>query len=125
MGEPIRIDLPFPTSTNKLWKRGRTGMYRSPEYMTWINAAGWQLATQKPGCITGNYVIRIDLERRGRKRIDAGNFEKSVSDLLVKHGVITDDSYAERITIGWSDRVSGCRVTLREVAKPVRQREAA
>lgn len=116
MTNVVRLDLPFPPSTNALWKKGRAGMYRAPRYMTWINAAGVELKRQKPRAIVGNYAIRIDLERKDKRRRDADNFIKGLSDLLVSHGVVSDDSLAEIVTVRWNTKVSGCRVTLRELA---------
>jgi len=113
----VRLKLPYPPSANSLWKySGRSGVYRSPRYMQWLTAAGWEIKAQKPGHIRGNYFLRVDVERKDRRRRDIDNLIKSVSDALVQNGVVTDDSLAERITIGWSDKVSGCRVTVRELA---------
>jgi Holliday junction resolvase RusA-like endonuclease len=123
--DTVRLALPFPPSTNALWKKGRTGMYRSPSYKTWLNGAGWKLNEQHPGCVRGDYAIRITLERKDRKRRDADNFVKAVSDLLVTHGVIEDDSFAEMVTIRWSPKVSGCRVVVRSVASSRVGRKAA
>lgn len=112
VAETVRLDLPFPPSINALWRRGRTGMYRSPTYMTWINAAGTALSLQKPGRIDGNYIIALELERKDNRRRDCDNLIKAVSDLLELHGVIEDDCLCEGLTVAWSPRVSGCRVVL-------------
>lgn len=108
----VTLSLPFPPSVNNLWRRGRTGMYRSPSYMTWLNAAGTMLNAQKPGKIAGHYVIAIELERKDNRRRDCDNLVKAVSDLLEQHGVIENDSLADSLTVAWSPRVSGCRVVL-------------
>jgi Holliday junction resolvase RusA-like endonuclease len=109
----IELRLPFPPSVNALWKHGGlTGVYRSPRYMSWLNVAGNELNRQKPGCITGSYRIRITLGRRDAKRRDQDNFAKAISDLLVHHHVVSDDSLATSTTIDWSDRIDGCRVIL-------------
>jgi Holliday junction resolvase RusA-like endonuclease len=124
-GNVVRLNLPFPPSVNALWRKGRTGMYRSPSYMTWLNSAGYMLNAQHPGCIDGNYAIRIDLERKDNKRRDCDNFIKACSDLLITHGVITDDSLAEMVTVRWSPRVTGCRVSVRAVAAAPKKARAA
>lgn len=125
----VTLDLPFPPSSNHLWKKGRSGMYRSPRYMTWINAAGWELKRQKPLPIKGDYLIVVSLERKGRRRRDADNFLKAISDLLVLHGVIEDDSLAQSVTAMWVSDIKGCRVHVAPVAAAVspssHQREAA
>jgi len=116
----ITLDLPFPPSMNSLWRKGRTGMYRSPRYMEWINAAGWELKRQKPGKIIGDYAIVVSLERKDNRRRDCDNFIKAISDLLVLHGVIEDDSMAQSVTAMWVSDVTGCRVHLASVASDSR-----
>lgn len=115
VADSVRLDLPFPPSVNALWKRGRTGMYRSPSYMTWINAAGWELNRQRPGCIIGPYSLLIAVERRDNRRRDIDNLVKSISDLLQQHGVIENDSLAQSVTALWADDVKGCRVVITSV----------
>ena len=63
--------------------------------------------------------IRIDLDDKTRG--DAANREKAVTDLLVTHGIIRDDSkkYVRRVSIGFEPDVERdqCRVTIKtEVA---------
>lgn len=121
----VTLHLPFPPSVNHIWKHGAKGKgYRSPRYVSWANIAGLELNAQKPGCITGDYRIRLTLGRPDRRRRDQENFIKAVSDLLVEHGVIEDDSLAVVTTIAWSDRIEGCRVTLKAVS-PLAKRRAA
>lgn len=107
------LRLPFPPSTNALYANVRgKGRVKSERYRTWINAAGWDLAAQRPKSIgSGPYLISITLERKrdGRRR-DLGNHHKAVSDLLVDHGIIPDDHHEERIEMAWSDAVTGCVV---------------
>lgn len=107
---PTVLTIPRPPSVNSLWTnvRGR-GRVRTRRYQTWLNAAGWEIKSQKPERVTGPYYIAIAIGRERNKdgspsarRIDIGNFEKAISDLLVELGVIEDDSLAESITIYWS-----------------------
>jgi crossover junction endodeoxyribonuclease RusA len=116
----VTLTLPYPPSQNHIWKRGRTGMYRAPRYMSWLTAAGYALSAQHPGCIRGDYRIKITLGRPDKRRRDLDNTEKVVSDLLVRHGVIEDDSKAVQISLAWSDRIEGCRVSLKAV-NPIRE----
>lgn len=109
----IALMLPFPPSVNSLWKHGgRTGVYRSPRYMLWLNVAGQEINRQRPGCITGAYKIKLVLGRPDRKKRDQENCLKAVSDLLVAHRVVEDDSKAVSTTVEWSDHLDGCKVTL-------------
>ena len=115
----VDLTLPFPPSMNDLWRHNGKRVYRTPRYMSWINVAGQELELQKPGCIRGNYVIVIQLERKDKRRRDAGNFEKAVSDLLQAHGVIEEDSLADSVTTMWAPSVKGCRVVLTAVNREV------
>jgi crossover junction endodeoxyribonuclease RusA len=109
----IVLTLPFPPSTNALWRHGGKGKgYRSARYVQWSRVAGLDLNIQKPGCIEGPYKLRLVLGKPDDRRRDADNFVKAVSDLLVEHRVIDDDSKATEISVTWSDRISGCRVHL-------------
>lgn len=110
--DTVKLDLPMPPSVNALWRKGRSGMYRSPSYMTWINAAGTLLNTQRPGRIEGDYVLVLKLQRKNDRKRDADNFLKAVSDLLVLHGVVADDSLAQAVTAMWSPGVVGCQVVV-------------
>jgi Holliday junction resolvase RusA-like endonuclease len=121
----IRLDLPFPPSVNHIWKHGGKGKgYRSERYVQWARVAGTLLNAQRPGRIDGPYRLKLLLARPDNRRRDLDNFLKSVSDLLVEHHVVDDDSLAEQVAIGWSSRIEGCRVTLTPV-NPLTARRAA
>lgn len=91
----IHLRLPFPVSVNAMYannlKSGK-GRRKSARYMTWARAAGWDICNQKQQPIRGWYNIRILLTESDNRRRDPGNFEKGVSDLLVNHGLVEDDS---------------------------------
>lgn len=114
----ILLDLPLPTSTNRLhkWTGRRKGkrVRLSDEYEAWRKEAGWLLVTQRPRKIMGP----VELEYLvGKSRGDIGNFEKAATDLLVLHGVIEGDGpkIVRKITIGVDASVDG----LRAIIKPL------
>lgn len=111
----VQLDLPYPVSTNALWMRSSTTgqVIRSPRYAKWFQAAGNELAIQRPGCIRGKYSLEVLIERKSGRR-DIDNAIKSVSDLLVANQVVEDDSLAQRITLEWSDTIKGAWVTIRK-----------
>ena len=111
----VQLDLPYPVSTNALWMRSSTTgqVIRSPRYAKWFQAAGNELAIQRPGCIRGKYSLEVLIERKSGRR-DIDNANKSVSDLLVANQVVEDDSLAQRITLEWSDTIKGAWVTIRK-----------
>lgn len=113
----IVFNLPKPPSTNRLYKRVLTAKGKRPytkEYTNWHNRAGWEIATQRLGQaqkrIRGRYILTFTL---GRCKLDIGNAEKAVSDLLQHMQVIENDKLAERIILQWGD-IEGCRVELIE-----------
>lgn len=116
----IRLDLPLPPSTNALWRRGtrkgKPGMIKSKAYAAWIEQAGWQLLTQRPAPIDGDYHIALYLPANVRGDID--NRIKAASDLLVTHKLI-DDAKAASVSISRvKDILSGmCRVLVIDLVK--------
>ena len=96
----IRIELPFPPSVNNLYFNGKRGRYRTPSYKSWFALASLNVKDSHRQGI-GPYSLAIALKRPDKRRRDLGNLEKAVSDLLVEHGVIKDDSLCERITLQW------------------------
>lgn len=116
VAESVTLWLPMPPSTNALtFNKPGGGRAKTKEYDRWLLDAGWLLVDQKPGRIDGPYTLRADFCRPpGRPRKDLGNYEKAVSDLLVKHGVVLDDAFADRIELAWADLDEpGVRVVVR------------
>lgn len=121
----IRLTLPMPPSVNLMYRpvRGR-GIIKSDRYRKWITAAGWALKEQKPGKIEGDYILWAYCERADKRRRDLGNLEKAMSDLLVTHGVVSDDSLCVEIHLYWSGTGRECTVNV-EPAKPIAMAVAA
>jgi crossover junction endodeoxyribonuclease RusA len=98
----IRLSLPFPNSVNNLYVNGtgKRGRYKSAAYKAWQEAAGLSVKDSHRQNIRV-YSLAICLKRPDKRRRDLGNYEKAISDLLVAHGVIADDSGCERLTMQW------------------------
>jgi Holliday junction resolvase RusA-like endonuclease len=122
--ERIEIALPPPPSANNLFASStRGGRFKSRNYAAWINEAGWRLSAQRAGRIVGHYEIEIHTPRRAR-RTDLDNLSKAISDLLVQHGIVSDDSLAERLTVSWLPaEATECVVILARAAAPVSPNE--
>jgi Holliday junction resolvase RusA-like endonuclease len=91
----IFLDLPRPTSTNRMHAPAGSGKRRSDEYEAWRTAAGWEIAAARPrmpvralpaGCRWRSR-IRISVD----DRIDADNPVKPLHDLLVSLRIVPDD----------------------------------
>jgi crossover junction endodeoxyribonuclease RusA len=96
----IRLSLPFPVSVNNLYANGRKGRYKTDKYLAWCAEASIGIKDSHRQGIAA-YSLAICLRRPDKRRRDLGNFEKAISDLLVAHGVIADDSGCERLTMHW------------------------
>lgn len=103
------ITLPYPPSTNRLWRAVNGRNIKSAEYRRWL-AEGWRadFAQRQVGetrvSVSGPYKLTIVADRPDNRRRDLGNLEKPVSDLLVALGVISDDCNAQEITLKWSEK---------------------
>ena len=103
--------LPFPPSANNLFA-GKSRRYVSRAYREWRTEAGWALKRQKIARFPGPVSVAYTFGRPDKRRRDLGNLEKAVSDLLVDHAIIADDSMIERLVLAWDGEVVGCRVEL-------------
>jgi Holliday junction resolvase RusA-like endonuclease len=95
--------LPFPPSTNNLFRNAGKRRIKTDHYTRWITEAGWTLANQRPTRLSGPYALALTLHPPTRSARDLDNFIKAVSDLLVAHEVIDGDHLARRIVLKWSD----------------------
>jgi Holliday junction resolvase RusA-like endonuclease len=109
----VTLALPLPPSANRLHADSPDGSrHKSPIYAEWLSAAGWRLQAQRPGRVMGTYRMFIEVARRkDRRRVDLGHYEKALSDLLVAHHIVQDDSLAQEITLRWA-AIEGVRVTV-------------
>lgn len=107
----VRLELPFPPSVNGLTFNAKKGRVRTGAYNAWFTLASAKIKDgDRIGL--GPYCLSICLRRPDKRRRDLGNLEKAVSDLLVAHGVVQDDSLAERITLQWDAGLSAECVVL-------------
>ena len=62
--------------------------------------------------IEGNYRLHITLNPPHKRRIDLGNFEKVVSDLLQHLGIIEDDRFCRELLMDYGEAPLGTRIIL-------------
>lgn len=114
----IVITLPLSPTSNNLYATGRNGRrFRSKEYDAWILEAGWALATYRVPKQVGKVSIMIEVrEPPTARREDVASREKGAIDLLVRHGIIPDDSqhYVRQVTMAWAADVEGIRISIRQ-----------
>jgi len=123
--QTLTLDLPFPVSVNRLWRGGKGRVFKSRQYTAWLYDAGNALVAQKPGKVDGTYSLSVALSPPDKRKRDLDNFStKAISDLLVAHGVVTDDSLCLAIHSRWrKDDGPRCLVTVLSVP-PLTQEEA-
>ena len=98
----IRLHLPFPPSVNTAYANGgnKRGRHKTAKYVDWIKEASTRVKhSDRQGL--GPYDLSICLEAPDRRARDLGNYEKAVSDFLVMHGIVSDDSKSRRILLTW------------------------
>lgn len=110
----IELDLPYPPTTNNLYRSlpGR-GRVKTERYKTWLRAAGNEVLAQKQKPIKGKVVLAILLGRPDNRRRDISNTIKAIEDLLVEHRLIEDDCHVEQLVVAWADNVEKRRAQVR------------
>ncbi len=95
----MTLRLPWPPSTNRVWRNlsGRTVM--SAEGRTFRANALADITGQGAPRIKGPVSITLDLYPPTRQRMDADNRIKSTLDALQHAGVIEDDSLVQQLTV--------------------------
>lgn len=108
------FDLPHPPPANNLFLNVKHGRVKAPRYRAWLKEAGEALvqqhAEQRFSQISGRYHLYVSAQRPDKRKRDLGNIEKPLSDILVAHNVIEDDSLADIITLRWDGEGTRCRV---------------
>ena len=109
----VTLELPFPVTLNKIWRLGRHGFHKSQQYSAWLKEAGNMINIQKPGRVEGNYCLSVSLCRPDRRKRDLDNIAaKGVNDLLVRHGIVEDDSLCVETSSRWVEDGPACLVVV-------------
>lgn len=108
----IELQLPFPPSANRLWRRAGHTIHKSKTYTDWLRDAGWQVIAQKAGGIAGPYTLSIQAKRPDKRRRDIDNIIKPISDLLMSVGAVEDDSHCEMVSARWVTAGEGITVRI-------------
>lgn len=113
-----RFTLPWPISTNNMYFNAGRKRVKSPRYRAWQEEAGWRLKAAKPPQFAGPVTILIELCPPDNRRRDGDNLTKGILDLLVSHGVISDDNrrVVRETVVRWVESsVHSCTVTVEAV----------
>ena len=96
------IKLPYPPSVNSLYA-GKGRRYKSKAYKAWFLEAGIAINGQTASVRGKKIKLTIRVHRPDKRVRDIANIEKAVSDLLVAHGILEDDSDIISNTQLWID----------------------
>jgi Holliday junction resolvase RusA-like endonuclease len=120
----ITIDLPYPVSTNRIWRYGKGRVYRSELYKEWMADADAHMlmAKLRAPTIKGMFDAHIYLSQEGG-RLDIDNI-KCLLDWAQSRRLISNDKFCQRLTIertaafpavSSANAPHGCRLILREM----------
>lgn len=93
----------LPPSANVIWRTGKSGTYRNPKYVAWLEAEGLLLKSQLRGQKKYDEPVAVILAlRRPRTNSDLDNRLKPISDLLQSIGAISNDKLVCHWNLYWS-----------------------
>lgn len=98
----VRLPWPPPLSDCFTNAKGK-GRVPTLRYKAWQANAMWEIKTQRVQPVKGAVSVYVRLVAPDKRHRDAGNLDKAIMDILVKGGVIEDDSnrYVKRLTYEW------------------------
>lgn len=101
----IRLpERPPPLSACYTDPAGRSGRVKTKRYRDWekMCAPVLRRVVDREGMIEGKVRVEYRFERPDARKRDLGNLEKAMSDVLVKFGVIGDDSNIVDLRLIWA-----------------------
>jgi len=120
----MRVTLPYPVSSNRLWRSAHGRQYANPAAVAWKRQAGWIARGEWASPSAAPMSVSVWLHpkqtkqgRAGKRRLDLDNALKGALDAL--NGVVwLDDSQVVEIhaAIGEARAGGGLTVEIREVA---------
>lgn len=112
------MSLPWPLSTNQLYRAVRGRSILSERYRAWKAEAAQALMLQRAPRIAGPVALSISLKAPDKRARDGDNTLKCVFDALKSYGVIEDDSnrIIRQFAVEWSSIGDPCLVTIRRAA---------
>lgn len=110
----LSFELPLPPSANALTYNTKFGRRKTAKYSAWIEEAGYALNRQRGAWkCTGPWSLEIMAVKPNNRRRDIDNLIKATADLLVRHGVVSDDSEMRSVSARWvpaDQQKVACRV---------------
>lgn len=79
----------------------RNGRAATQIYRDWTISALWAIKAQRVKPVLGNVTVHYQMQRPSRRKMDLANREKGLSDVMVKAGIIEDDSRIIDLRLSW------------------------
>lgn len=115
--------LDMPPSSNRMWRKGMTGIYPSAEYRAWKTAAAVEVMAAKKGPTFHGPVEIILIIKRAHKLRDLDNNIKPILDALQLGQVIEDDNQVHRLHARWAFDTDLPSLNNRDVRVEIRSAE--
>ena len=97
---PVTFLLPYPPSTNRLWRYTSRGVYRTSVYKEWLTQAS--LTAQWNGLpIAQPVAVELRAGPPDKRKRDLDNLLKPVGDWLEHFGILENDHWVHRWTAMW------------------------
>jgi crossover junction endodeoxyribonuclease RusA len=109
----LELELPFPPSTNRLWRRVGARTLLSREGRAYRQAVCSILRERGVRPLGGRLAAAVELYPPDRRRRDLDNALKGLLDALAHGGAYYDDSQIDHLTIIRRAVVPGGKVTVR------------
>lgn len=116
----MTFELPFPVPFHALWIKHRGGGgVPSKRYAAYGRHASQMMLAQRVKPVNGKVQINIEVVAPDKRRRDGDNLWKCINDVLVKNGVIEDDSnrVIVRQSLEWVKSGPPCRITIESWAE--------
>ena len=116
------LTLSLPPSLNSAFANGgkARGRIKTKVAYQWETLAKGELMMQKRRLVDPPYEVEYALgEPKINRRRDCANYEKLLSDFLVKYNILTDDCQIRSLHIYWDKTVepSTARLTITTIGK--------
>jgi len=117
----------LPPSSNVMYGnntgKGKRGRFKTKEYKAWQNAAMWEIKAQQGPHQTimvpviATYMLKRPVNNDGcptKRRIDAENYCKAISDTLSSARILEDDSLIWDLRRAWAmqDQTNAVVITI-------------
>lgn len=93
------LKLPYPPSTNKLWRYFRGRVVLSKEAQMYIKDVGYLVARVQPYKKSSRLQAEMIVHAKDNRKRDLDNCFKIVLDSLEKAGIFENDSQFDELTI--------------------------